>query len=75
MILKLSLSDEVAARLDSARGLHSRQEFVTNALIAALEGSCVEKELRAEIDRLLRILTPVSLQPALEETQAVELTW
>lgn len=56
IVLKLSLSDDVAARLDSARGLHSRQEYVVNAIIAALDGSCIERELRAEIERLHQTL-------------------
>jgi hypothetical protein len=69
MILKLSLSDEVAARLDSARGLHSRQEFVTNALIAALEGPCIERLIRAEIERM------VESKPAHVPAQDYELKW
>lgn len=70
MILKLSLSDEVSARIDRARGLHSRQEFVTNAIIAALEGSAVERELRAEIDRLHKALRADAAPP-----QEFELKW
>jgi metal-responsive CopG/Arc/MetJ family transcriptional regulator len=72
MILKLSLSDDVAARLDSARGLHSRQEFVTNALISALEGSDAEQELRAALLHLLTNDNRVSSPTLAEETQ---LTW
>lgn len=70
MILKLSLSDEVSARIDHARGLHSRQEFVTNAIIAALDGSAIERELRAELDRLHKALH-VDAAP----TQEFELKW
>jgi metal-responsive CopG/Arc/MetJ family transcriptional regulator len=72
MILKLSLSDDVAARLDSARGLHSRQEFATNALIAALEERGEERELRAALLHLLTNEKRVSSPTSAEETQ---LTW
>lgn len=70
MIIKLSLSDEVAARLDRARGLYSRQEFVTNALIAALEDAGAERELRAALLEALTKQPRVSPSAPGEETRA-----
>lgn len=60
--IKLSLSDNVAALLDQQRGLMSRQEFISLAIIRELE-----RRDTAEIDRLhatIRALTPrVSSEP------------
>ena len=53
-----SISDELAAAIDARRGLLSRQEFTTLALIAALEQPSVAElqrelaELRAQVARL-----------------------
>lgn len=75
IVLKLSLSGELAASLDDARGLHSRQEFVVNAIVAALHGSCAERELRAEIERLHETLRRVAAAPAPATITTDILSW
>lgn len=57
-VYRQTISDELAAAIDARRGLLSRQEFTTLALIAALEQPSVAElqrelaELRAQVARL-----------------------
>lgn len=57
-----TISDELAAAIDARRGLLSRQEFTTNALVAALEQPTELAELRRRIEELER--QPARVAPA-----------
>lgn len=59
-----TLTDNLAARIDQARGSQSRQDFTTGALLTALEGCPCCKKLEAEIERLHRTLQAFAGQPA-----------
>lgn len=61
--LKLSLSDELLRQIDAARGLHSRQEFIANATIAALSGRDLAAELDALRARVDALAQPAEPQP------------
>lgn len=50
--VKLSLSKELSEQLDRTRGLRTRQDFIIDAIINAIEGSPTERMLRAEIAKL-----------------------
>jgi hypothetical protein len=63
---KLTISEQLAARIEAKRGLLSLQEFTIQALVAACEGSLVELELRCEIERLHVTLRCFGRQPSAE---------
>lgn len=47
--LTLTISDELAARIEERRGIRSVQDFITNAVLEACSGSAVEAELRRQL--------------------------
>ena len=52
-VIKLTVPDQLAKRIDVERGpLRTRQDWVIAAILDRLEGSAAEKELRAEVARL-----------------------
>jgi hypothetical protein len=73
---RLTISEQLARRIEAKRGLLSLQAFTIQALVAACEGSMVEQELRAEIERLHLTLRAfgaqtIADQPAPEVAQRV----
>jgi len=68
-----SLSDELAAAIDARRGLLSRQEYTTLALIAALEQPTVA-ELRRELAELRDLVERLTAAPATMPCGGVVLT-
>lgn len=52
-VIKLTVPDQLAKRIDAERGqLRTRQDWVIAAILDRLEGSPTERELRAEVARL-----------------------
>ncbi len=63
-----TISDELAAALDAKRGLLSRQEFTTLALVAALEQPSVaelQRQIEQLCDQIARQSAPLPPAPAL----------
>lgn len=65
-----SISDELAAALDAKRGLLSRQEYTTLALVAALEQPTVA-ELQRQVAELRAELQGARVAPAPPPTAPV----
>ena len=63
---KLTISDQLAAQIETKRGLLSLQEFTIQALITACEGAPLEQELRTEIERLHVTVRCFGRQPTAE---------
>lgn len=59
-----TISGELARALDARRGLLSRQEFTTNALVAALEQPNALAELQRELAELRAQVARVRVAPA-----------
>lgn len=62
VVWRQTISDELAAAIDARRGLLSRQEFTTNALVAAIEQPNMA-DLLCRIDTLQRRLDALESRP------------
>jgi hypothetical protein len=55
-IVKLTIPDELARRVEEKRGDQTMQEYILAALRSAVHGSPVEVELRRQLDTLTDIM-------------------
>jgi hypothetical protein len=87
---KLTIADDLAARIEERRGDRTVQEYTLDALRALINGTPVEAELRAEVERLHHTLrafahaqdairpdlpSPTEASPGESQTQPKKLSW
>lgn len=71
-VYKMTLSPEMLALVEQCRGVQSIQEYTLAALLDKCQGSAVERELRAELDRLHQTLRDVLVERTVAPVQSSE---